>query len=287
MNKFTLIFCFLVFQNLVFAGNDIDISGGKSKGMGNTSVMYSDIWSISNNQAGLAFIKNPAVGLYYENKFTMAQTGYQSLAMAIPTKKTGTFGLNVSYFGYSEYNESKVSLAYGKKLGDKFAVGLKVNYLNIGFSDEYGSKGKAIAEIGVLYEPKDKLFIGAHIYNITREMIAKDTDDDNVNNQVAIPTNFRLGLGYKFTDNVFVATEVEKDLENKPVFKVGVDYQVVEKFFLRAGMSTNPNQTASIVSTLTTFGMGYKSENFNVDLAFINSSALGMSSQISVYYIFD
>lgn len=279
MNKFLIFISFLFLNQLVFAQGDVDILGGKSAGMGKTSVAVADVWSVSNNQAGLAFLKDAQIGIYYNNSFTTKNTGFQTIAMAVPTKKTGTFGINVSYFGYSDYNESKIAFAYGKKLGEKFGVGIKINYFNLQQAEGYGNKSLVIGEIGLMGEPTKNLFIGAHLYNITRTMLVKDDVDDNVNVKVEIPTVLRIGIGYKFNDNVFAAAEVEKDLTNTPVFKAGLDYKVVEKFYLRAGLSTYP--------TSSTFGIAYKTESLNIDLSFATHQNLGMTPHISVSYIFE
>ena len=279
MYKILLFVSFLFVEQVIFAQGDVDILGGKSAGMGKTSVAVADVWSVSNNQAGLAFLKDAQIGIYYNNRFTTANTGFQTIAMAVPTKKSGTFGINVSYFGFSGYNESKIAFAYGKKLGEKFAVGIKANYLNTRLSDEYGNTGTVIGEIGLMGEPTKNLFVGADLYNISRAMLVKDDVDDNVNVKVEIPTVLRLGLGYKFNDNVFAAAEVEKDLTNKPIFKAGLDYKVVEKFYLRAGLSTYP--------TSSTFGIAYKTESLNIDLSFATHQTLGMTPHISISYIFE
>lgn len=261
----------MLLATISFAGNDLNISGARSSAMGGSSVMISDVWSVSNNQAGLAFVENPTVGIYYRNNFMVSSLGYQTLAFALPTKNSGTFGLNVSYFGYSQYNESKIGLAYGKKLSDNFAFGLKVNYLNTQIGENYGHKGTAVAEAGIFAEPTENLFVAAHLYNIARAKLADYNDE-------TIPTIFRIGLGYLFSEKVLVSTEVEKDLEYKPMFKAGVEYQLVENFYLRTGISTNPTQNS--------FGIGYKGKKLSADIAFTTHTTLGLSSMISVNYSF-
>lgn len=260
-----------LFSANIFAGNDINLNGARSAGMGFSSVMLSDVWSVSNNQAGLAFLENPSVGLNYRNSFMVNTLGYQALTMAMPIKNTGAFGLNVSYFGYSQYNESQVGLAYGKKLSENFSFGLKVNYVQTKLAEDYGKIGRAVAEAGILAKPTENMFVAAHLYNISRTKIADYTNE-------TIPTIFRIGIGYTFSEKVLVTTEVEKDLKYSPIFKVGIEYQLVEGFFLRTGISTNP--------TMNSFGIGYKHKRIVADLAFVTHATLGLSSQISINFLF-
>src|SRR3989339_551673 len=92
---------------VAFSGNENYPVGARYSSMGNTGVMTPSLWSTSHNQAGLAFLKISEVGLHYENKFLIPELGLSSLAFALPSKKSGTFGLNYNHFGYSKYNESK------------------------------------------------------------------------------------------------------------------------------------------------------------------------------------
>ena len=54
-------------------------------------------------------------------KYGIKELSHGALALALPTN-AGTFGLSYSYFGYSKYNESKIGLAYAKKLFEKISA---------------------------------------------------------------------------------------------------------------------------------------------------------------------
>lgn len=253
-----------------FAQNDNYPVGSRSAGMGNASATFSDVWAVSHNQAGLAKIEKPTVGLHYENKFIVKEYGLQSLAFVMPTK-SGNFGLSLSYFGYSKYNESKIGLGYGRTLGDKISIGAQIDYLNTYIANEYGSKGTFVGEIGVIAQPMEKLFVGIHVYNPTMSEIA--TYDNE-----RIPTIFKLGLGYKFSEKLYFAAETEKDVDFDPVFKTGIEYMVLEDFYLRAGLSTNPVQNS--------FGIGYVLNRLKIDFAFSTHQLLGITPHFTVIYEF-
>ncbi len=105
--------------------------GGRSAAMGHSSVMLKDQWSIHHNQAGLAWMDKKAAGIYYESRFATSALGLQGDLFVLPTK-LGNFGVSVAAFGFSLYNETKVGLAYARKLSPMFSVGVQLNYLTIG-----------------------------------------------------------------------------------------------------------------------------------------------------------
>ena len=266
MKLFILIILFQLFVIVSFADNYP--TGARNAGMANTGVMFSDFWSIQHNQAGLGFAENFEVGIYSENSFLVKELTLNSGALVYPSK-LGVFGLSLTHFGYSQYNESKIGFAYSKKLSEKFSVGIQFDYLNTHFSEEYGNKSTMAVEIGILAKPIEKLSIGAHVFNPTQSEIAEYDNEK-------IPTIFSVGMGYTFTEKVVLAIETEKDILEPMIFKTGIEYQVVDNLFLRAGISTNPIKNS--------FGLGYKMKNFTADISFSTHQSLGMTPHVSLMY---
>ena len=85
-------------------------------------------------------------------------------------------------------------------------------------------------------------------------------------------------MGYNFRDKAFLAIETEKDIDYNPVFKAGLEFRLIEKLMLRAGISTNPVQNS--------FGITYSLGKFKVDIAFATHRELGMIPFVSVGYDF-
>jgi len=153
----------------------------------------------------------------------------------------------------------------------KYTFGVQLDYFNTHISEDYGSKGAAVAELGILAEPKENFFIGVHVFNPTMSKIA-------IYDNERIPTIFRVGIGYKFSNNLYVATETEKDIDFDPIFKAGVEYMVIKDFFIRAGISTNPVQNS--------FGIGYVHNRLKADIAFSTHQLLGITPHFTVIYEF-
>lgn len=242
--------------------------GGKAAGMSNASVTLTDFWSVHSNQAGLTGIKNFSAGIYYENRFSLKNMGLKAGAVVMPTK-AGVFALSLSYFGYTQYNESKTGLAYAKSFGTKFSAGVQLDYLSTHIAENYGSSSAVAAEFGLRYQINKNLAIGTHIFNPTRAKVAAYNDE-------RAPTIIKLGVSYLCSEKVLIAVESEKDIQFDPVFKAGLEYHPVKSLYFRTGISTNP--------VLNSFGFGLELSNFNLDFAASYHQVLGFTPQLSIIF---
>lgn len=266
--KTTILFFSITLYSL--AGNENNNSGAASVGMGNASVSFSDLWSVGNNQAGLAYQKNSSAGIYYDNKFLLKELSYKAIVAAMPVKG-GTIGITAGNFGYKNYRENKYGLAFAKIFGENFSAGIQIDYLSTHIGEEYGTKGSAVAEAGVLFKPIKNLTIGVHIYNISRTKLNEYANE-------RIPTLLRLGGNYKFSDKTIVAIETAKNIDKPIQFKCGFEYMAVKDLFIRAGISTNPSQCS--------FGFGFKIKNIKIDIASSYHAVVGFTPALSVSYDF-
>jgi len=235
--------------------------------MATASVTFTDIWSSSNNQAGLGYIEQPTAALYYENRMNVKNLSTRAITVAMPFQST-VVAINYRYFGLPKYNESKFGLAAGRRLGEKFAVGVQMDYFHAFVADGYGNFGVLCAEIGLLCEPAKNLFVGAHVFNVTRSR-------QKVNLDERVPTIMRFGIGYAIHEKAFIAVETEKDLRMDAIFKGGLEYSPVGELYLRCGMSTG-------MMYQYCFGLGYGWKYFTVDMSFSHHKFMGFSPHISL-----
>ena len=99
-------------------------------GTGAYSVNHIDVFSFNSNQASLAQVKNAAAGIYGERRFLLNELSNYYASIVLPTR-SGNFGLRAGYFGFANYNETQISLAYARKLGTKVDAGVQFNYNGI------------------------------------------------------------------------------------------------------------------------------------------------------------
>lgn len=248
--------------------SQVNFMGARSAGVSNASVTNNDNWSQFSNQAGLASVEEITVGAGFQNAYFVKELSTNALAIALPTK-SGVFGVNYTYFGYSKFNQNKFSLAFGKKLGKRMSAGIQINYLYTHIEGEYGSQGLASGEIGVITEPINDFFLAAHVSNFWR---AKYTRAD----EIYLPMLFKMGASYLLYETALISAEIEKDLEFPVIFKSGLEFNLINKFFLRFGIASNP--------MVFSFGFGYKVKPFNVDVAFSKHPVLGYSPMITLEY---
>jgi len=266
---FLLVFCILsAFIGPVSADNYP--VGANSSAMSNATVMLPGIWSAYHNQAGLSGIDVPTIGLHFSNEYFVKELSVKGFVFAYPTR-TGTFGLSFTSFGYSKYNQSKIGLAYSKKLAKTLSVGIQLDYFRTKIGDEYGKSGFASAEIGILSEPTKNLLIGAHLIGVWNSKISDSWTESQ-------PKILRIGVGYRFSPKVTGTTEVMKDFDMEAQYKAGLEFEIVTNLILRTGISLKPIQNS--------FGVGYRFGGIICDIGFSRHEILGYSSQISIIYGF-
>jgi len=268
--KFRLIYFFIfLFLSLYGKAFQVDYPvGGRSAGLANASVMLTDYWSLFHNQAGLAFFTKPEVGIHHKRGL-IKQLGKQAIGMALPTSN-GTVGASCSYYGFSKYHEVKAGLAYSMLLDENLAAGVQLDYFHTYIDGFYGKAHTVAAEIGVIYRPINHLFIGTHVFNPFQSA--------KIGNVEKMPTIFRFGAGYTIQDKLLLTAEIEMNLTNRPRFKAGLEYEIIDNFYLRTGITTNPVTNA--------FGIGYSWKNFMLDISFTRHIVLGYSPQFSLNYSF-
>ncbi len=76
-----------------------------------------------------------------------------------------------------------------------------------------------------------------------------------------------------------MAFETQKTLDRNLSLKGGLEYELYENLFIRAGLSTAPFES--------TFGLGYIIKKVSVDIAFTHNEILGFTPHFSIQIRFD
>ncbi len=260
MRKFYLPFIFILFSSNIFSQAVRQPIAARYIGLGAYSINHVDAFSFTSNQAALAQIKNSAAGIYAEKRFLLSSTNMYS-AIAVLSTKQGNFGLQADYFGYKNYNESQIGLAYARSLGSKLDIGIKFNYYGFRIP-AYGNSSAVNFELGAIAHLSEKLHAGIHAYNPVGGKLSK-TDNEKLS------SIYKFGIGYEASDKFFVSTEIIKE-EDQPVnVDVGVQYNFMKQFFVRAGTSTE--------TTNSYVGAGVSWKNFRLDISGSYHQQLGFT----------
>ena len=234
------------------------------------SKQFTDVFSFTNNQAALSFLKNASAGVYSEQRFLLKETSLYSMAIALPTS-AGGFGVQANYFGFSDYNESQLGVAYGKNLGKMVDIGAQFNYYDVRIAG-YGSTGTVNFEFGAIFHLTEKLHFGIHAYNPVGGRFGKNTDEK-------LASRYTVAAGYEASKQVFISVEIVKE-ENKPVnVNARLQYVFAKQFFARAGIEAQ--------STSPYAGIGLLWDNFRLDITVSYHPQLGFTPGMLLIYQFN
>ncbi len=239
-------------------------------GLGAYSLANTDVFSFTSNQASLAQLKNASAGVFGERRFLLNELNNYSAAIGLPTK-SGNFGVKAGYYGFSDYNESQLGLAYARKLGKKVDIGAQFNYNGIRIAG-YGNDAAVSFEIGTVLHVTDKLHAGVHVNNPVGGKFGKDQ-------QEKLASVYTFGLGYEASEKFFVSAEIIKE-EDQPVnVNAGLQYKFLSRLLARAGMSAN--------TSTAWLGIGLTLKSFRVDVTSAYHPQLGFTPGVLLLFNFN
>lgn len=259
---------FYSFITLFSFSQGIVPAGARSMSMGNASTTFSDVWAYHNNPGALATVEKFSVGLSYENRFLLKQLQSQGVAVAIPLK-VGVLSFGGHLYGYSLYRSTKVGMGYSMKLSEKFFAGVQLNYQNLTIQN-YQSKNTLTAEVGLFAKITDKWLLGVSVFNLGRAKLSDYQDD-------RFSTVFRLGSSYQFSKKLLFSGEFQKDLDSPLRFRAGLEYEVVDHFFVRGGFQSTPTEF--------TFGLGYHFKQIRLNVGSAYERIVGWSPHFSISFV--
>lgn len=246
------------------------LAGARSAALAHSTVALSDGGSAFHNQAASAFLNEDVLFLGYQNRYFLSdlQLGQGAYLLA---RDWGTVGFNVSYFGASLYNQSKVGLSYARAFGDFLALSLQLNYQS-SFVSEASQLEAFTFETGVLLRPSDKLSLGFHVYN-------PDGQQWNGEGEQALPTYGRLGFLYEFDERSFLSGEIASDLNTPSRYAIGFEYRIWEQIAFRTGLGYAADGFAST-------GLGFHLNSLKFNLAYQYDFMLGNNAVIGLQWAF-
>ena len=192
-------------------------------GLGAYTTKQLDPFSFTSNQAALAQLKTGGIGIFGERRILQAENSNYGIAAAFKTNHAGNFGLQINYAGFTNFNEQKIGLAYGRSLGSKVDIGIQFNYYGYKIP-AYNNASTLNFEIGAILHISEKLNAGIHVYNPVSNKIDKAGEEK-------LASVYKVGLGYDASDNFYFSTEIIKE-ENLPLnVNGGVQYHFNKQYF--------------------------------------------------------
>lgn len=268
--KAVLFLCVLLSFNQFF-GQGYYPMGGRSQSMANASNTLEDIWAFHHNPAALTGLKKIEIGISYENRFLLKEMQSQGIAFAVPLKR-GVISGGGQRFGYRNFLSYKAGVGYSLKLSELLSAGVQLNYLGVRLPENYGSKNTVTAELGLLAKITEKWNIGFSLFNLGRNKLSDYQED-------RFSTVMRLGSSYSISKKVQLTAEAEKNVDYAMRGKFGIEYKLIDNFFLRGGFASAPIEGS--------FGFGYRfKELLKLDIGSSYHQILGWSPHCSFSYQF-
>ncbi len=268
MRWFVFLLTFLVFVHFAVGANENTAAGGRSAALAGSSVSLKGFWSVYNNQAGIASYKRFAAGISYENRFLLNELSTKYGAIILPVRN-GAFGLSISSFGFTLYNEKKIGLAYARNFGKYFSAGLQIDYLGIRMGNEYGKKDLFTFEVGTQAQLSKNICAGLHIFNPPQIKLSDRYDE-------RLPAVIKFGITYTFSQKILSALEIEKNTNFNALIRVAIEYKITESVSLRIGIASKPFENS--------FGAGFRLAGFIFDISSSYHPDLGFISQASIIF---
>jgi len=240
-------------------------AGAGEAGAGNLCVAKTGFWSSFHNQALLAQNNSLLFAINYNNRFNISQLGTRSAGVIIPSGKT-SLGLVYSNFGYADFKRNMTGLACGIRLSEKLSAGAQVDYFAEMAPGEYDDIHHVTGEAGIIISATENTTIGIHIFNPVPASLRKRN----------METTLSAGAGTRLNNLLFAGAEAVMSTGSNINLKMGFEYEMLKKFWLRSGFNTENNSF--------TFGFGYFAKFVKMDLAFATHEKLGITSSASLIF---
>jgi len=266
LHKISVSLFLFILSLTVSGGNPYRFTAGAGEaGTGYTCSMKPGFWSSFGNQALLAYNNSISLGINYENRFNISELGTRTAGLQIPVSKT-SLGIIYSHFGYYNFQRQMAGLACGLALSENIAAGVQIDYFSEKVAGEYDDYQIITFEAGVVAKVSQKVMISVHVFNPVPNSIRK----------TVLPSSVRTGAGIELSKVLFAGAEAEMSTGEKLIFRTGFEYEVLKKFWLRVGFSTE--------NTSFSFGLGYLLKFVKIDLSFASHERLGITSCASLIF---
>lgn len=266
MKHIILIVTWLSFINLATAQTGNYESGAKSAAIAHASVTLSDEWAIFNNIGALSSQEDLKAFVSHKIPYGLNELSTSTLGIVYPITN-GSIGLGIFRFGGELLNEHRVNIGYSSKVG-LASLGINLSYYQLHIEDG-GTSNTFMIDFGGRFQITPALVFGAHISNVNQAKTQESEDSK-------IPTYMKAGVSYLPTSSLILNLDIEKSLDTPLRAKLGLEYMVIDKLYLRTGLVNQPLNSS--------FGIGYSVHKTTIDYAYSIHPELGGTHQLSLSY---
>jgi hypothetical protein len=265
-------FALLFFEKIIAQTVDFPfLESARSLAIANATTALVSQNSVMSNPATMAFLfKKKVVSAAISTPYFLENWKKVTLSASVPAGNSGHFGATLARSGTSDFIQNNLRFAYGRLLAPKLSVGASADFSTISVPD-YGKTSTISVGFGLFWRPKAPFHFGFILQNPTSS--GWKTGESR-------SPNIRSGATWIVNPQVQFFAEMEKDLRNKTILKIALEYQILGKFALRSGIRNAPFRWA--------FGGGYRlQKGISIDFATEWNPNLGITPAASVGWEFE
>ncbi len=220
----------------------------------------------NNNPARLGYGKGLNAGLNFCRWWGVKELD-QVAVSAIYRYRDNGFGLLFSSFGTSGlYLENLLSFGYGREITRWLSGGGSIEYIYLSMGDEFGAKGTIGIDIGVIFHPEKKVYIGLVAKGINRMSLGGDE----------LSPIIASGISFAPVNWYELSLSVEKEEEKNGIFKLNQDVTLYDILHLSFGLRGEP--------TSFSFGTSFEIMNFLFNFTYLRHPDLKGNSTFTLEY---
>lgn len=242
-------------------------TGARESALSLSVVALPGSFSVFHNQAFLTEYKNYAASISYRQPYFIQGYSQSALSFVCPIQAS-VLAVGVTQSSIGEYKESSIGISIAQRLSEKLSAGILINFFDLNFPEEGAHKGSIQVDGGIGYRLSNRLSLGFHLRNIVQSKI------ETFQYNLSFPLIVRLGASFMLSEQILMAVEAVFDNENRLNFRNGLEYKLLECFWLRGGVSVKPFQHS--------FGLGYSWNLFQLDFAMVHHEILGFTPTFSI-----
>jgi hypothetical protein len=183
-------------------------------------------------------------------------------------------GFEITSFGYDEYRESLFRLSMGKRIAEKWTVGIAVQYMLLQSLLFEESSGRVSSDVGITCYPVENVLIGLSVLHLPSVKVGYES----VDNKYIAPYSLHVGFNWRVINTMLITGSADHSEEESVAGSFGVEYMPFDNFRIRTGLRSSPLKPS--------LGVGYQIAGIQFDAGMLYHSILGVSMGIGISFSF-
>ena len=232
---FRCILFLLIAQTSIAQDYFVGTAPGSASGL---NIHFEDANALFYNPAGLAKVESFEFMISYQSRFLLNDVNSISFGAASQLSETTSIGVSFSYLGATEYDDYKIGLQLGQKIGknSSLGIGLFTRYLDL---EEYGATVKPDVSLG--YQFSVGLFDFAGKIQNPFSISLHENEE--------LPIIYAGGFKYNISVDAAIGIQYFKQKNFTRSIMVSIEYRFSEQIQFFGGFQTNPQNIHVGIST--------------------------------------